>query len=68
MDFPEAQAERQAVNTRIQGSAADLVKSALVLLDSAMKDKRMNTHLVHQIHDELLFEASTFNTVYWIVF
>lgn len=53
-----AQAERQAVNTKIQGSAADLVKSALILLNRTLEEKLANVHLVHQIHDELQFQVS----------
>lgn len=49
------------MNTRIQGSAADLVKSALVLLNHAMKDSMLSIHIVHQIHDELLFEVFFFS-------
>lgn len=52
-----AQAERQAVNTKIQGSAADLVKSSLVLLDRTLRGKMTEVQLIHQIHDELLFQV-----------
>lgn len=52
-----AQAERQAVNTKIQGSAADLVKAALILLDGTLTKDFPQVSLVHQIHDELLFEV-----------
>ena len=52
-----AQAERQAVNTKIQGSAADLVKSSLVLLDRTLRGKMTDVQLIHQIHDELLFQV-----------
>lgn len=55
--FSLAQAERQAVNTKIQGSAADLVKTAVILLNRSLKEKLADVHLVHQIHDELLFEV-----------
>jgi len=55
-----AQAERQAVNTKIQGSAADLVKAAMIQLDGKLrKDYSDDVYLVHQIHDELLFEVPT---------
>ncbi|KZS21887.1 DNA polymerase theta [Daphnia magna] len=52
-----AQAERQAVNTKIQGSAADLVKTAVILLNRSLNEKLADVHLVHQIHDELLFQV-----------
>ena len=51
------QAERQAVNTKIQGSAADLMKTALILLNRSLQEKLADVHLVHQIHDELLFQV-----------
>jgi DNA polymerase I-like protein with 3'-5' exonuclease and polymerase domains len=57
--FSLAQAERQAVNTKIQGSAADLVKTAVILLNRSLKEKLACVHLVHQIHDELLFQVSS---------
>ncbi len=55
-----AAAERQAVNTKIQGSAADLMKTALTLLDRSLRDKFKDAVLIHQIHDELLFQVSRF--------
>lgn len=55
--FSLAQAERQAVNTKIQGSAADLVKTAVILLNHSLNEKLTDVHLVHQIHDELLFQV-----------
>ena len=50
-------AERDAINTPIQGSAADLVKVAMVNIDRAMKDAAMRSRMVLQIHDELVFDA-----------
>ena len=51
------ESERQAVNTRVQGSAADLIKKAMVDLDHALRARKMKTRLISQIHDELLLET-----------
>ena len=49
--------ERLAVNTVIQGTAADVIKVAMVRAESALDDAGLATRLVLQIHDELLFEG-----------
>ncbi|WP_105992579.1 DNA polymerase I [Staphylococcus simulans] len=49
-------AERTAMNTPIQGSAADIIKLAMVNYDKAIQDTDFNAHLLLQVHDELIFE------------
>lgn len=50
-------AERDAINTPIQGSAADLIKLAMVNIDRAMKSEGLRAKMILQIHDELLFDC-----------
>ncbi len=52
-----AYGERIAANTPIQGSAADLCKLAMLQIAERLRDERMHTTMLLQIHDELLFEA-----------
>jgi len=49
-------AERQAVNTPIQGSASDLIKLAMINIRNEIKDQGLKSRMVLQIHDELLFD------------
>ncbi|PTJ78055.1 DNA polymerase, partial [Staphylococcus kloosii] len=50
-------AERTAMNTPIQGSAADIIKLAMVNFDKAVKNESFNVKLLLQVHDELIFEV-----------
>lgn len=52
-----AYAERMAVNTPLQGSAADIIKKAMVDLSRLMKRRSMKSKLILQVHDELVFEC-----------
>lgn len=50
-------AERTAMNTPIQGSAADIIKKAMIDMDARLKKEKMQAKLLLQVHDELIFEA-----------
>ncbi|MDR3349130.1 MAG: DNA polymerase I [Acidaminococcales bacterium] len=50
-------AERTAINTPIQGSAADIIKKAMVDVARLLAAKKMKSRLLLQVHDELIFEA-----------
>jgi DNA polymerase-1 len=50
-------AEREAVNSGVQGTAADLIKIAMIKVHRALQDERLGARLLLQVHDELLLEV-----------
>jgi DNA polymerase-1 len=49
--------ERAAINARLQGSAADIIRRAMVRMDDALAAKKLNAQMLLQVHDELVFEV-----------
>ncbi|HEX7697494.1 MAG TPA: DNA polymerase I [Candidatus Acidoferrum sp.] len=52
-------AERTALNSPLQGTAADLIKLAMISIDRRMGEEKFESKMILQVHDELLFEAPT---------
>ena len=49
--------KRMAMNAPIQGSAADIIKIAMILVDNELEKNNMNSKMLVQVHDELVFEV-----------
>ncbi len=55
--YKQASAERSAINAPVQGSVADLIKMAMISIDGWLNKENMQTHMIIQVHDELVFEV-----------
>jgi DNA polymerase-1 len=49
--------ERAAINARLQGTAADIIRRAMVRMDAALAKRKLNAQMLLQVHDELVFEV-----------
>ncbi|RJF67386.1 DNA polymerase I [Rhodopseudomonas palustris] len=49
--------ERAAINARLQGSAADIIRRAMVRMEDALVEKKLSAQMLLQVHDELIFEV-----------
>jgi DNA polymerase-1 len=49
--------ERAAINARLQGSAADIIRRAMIRIEDALTEKKLSAQMLLQVHDELIFEV-----------
>jgi DNA polymerase I len=49
--------ERAAINARLQGSAADIIRRAMIRMEGALAKQKLNAQMLLQVHDELVFEV-----------
>ena len=62
--FYRSEAERQAVNTRIQGSAADITKAAMLRIEHSKELNLLGVEVLNQVHDEIVIEVPEENAEY----